>query len=295
MRTMQGRHRRPGARREPRRGNVGLLVTRIAAVLARLADASEPSSAHAVKAVSDVTIPFSAPPPSALSGKLHRPQGDGPFPAVVLMHTCVGPGPGPGKMALRLREAGYVALEVDSFGRRGVKTACGPEHPTPVDRVEDAFAARRYLSSLPFVDPQRIALVGWSHGGSAALWTWARNSDEARAASFAAIAAYYPMCFIDTDLYEDEDVASATAPLLILIGDRDEVTPTSLCRSFVDLARKLGRDASMAEFAGATHAFDEIEQPTEFQGHRQVPDPAAALAAGERLLRFLDGVLKTKR
>jgi len=178
-----------------------------------------------------------------------------------------------------------------------VTAVCDGKRPTPYDRVEDAFAARRYLSSLPFVDPDRIALVGWSHGGITAVLTWARKSEEARTASFAAIAAYYPLCAVDSDLYEDEDIASASAPLLILIGERDDWLPATLCRSFVDLATKLGRDASLTVYPGATHAFDSVEggKPVEFMGHRLVPDPAAALASRERLLGFLDGALKRKK
>jgi dienelactone hydrolase len=259
-------------------------------------------TAPRVEAISDVSIPFSAPPPSALTGKLYRPQGTGPFPAAVLMHGCSGLATGSTGMdnvALLLRESGYVALEVDSFLSRGVATVCDNpmKHPTQYERVDDAFAARRYLSSLSFVVPDRIALVGWSHGGTTALLTWARKSDEARSASFAAIAAYYPYCFINVAAYEDEDITSASAPLLILIGERDDWCPVAMCQSVMDQATKLGRDTSMTVYPGATHAFDSVSggKPQEFMGHRLAPDPAAALASRERLLEFLDRTLKRKR
>jgi dienelactone hydrolase len=284
------------ASRQARR--LALLVSALA-LLASCRSSVAPTAPRQ-EAISDVSIPFSTPPPAALAGKLYRPQGTGPFPAAVLMHGCAGMvGMGRDNVALLLRKSGYVALELDSLTGRGVTNVCddpmGMKHPTSLDRVEDAFAARRYLSSLPIVDPDRIALVGWSHGGITALLTWARKSDEARTASFAAIAAYYPYCFIDSDMYEDEDVASASAPLLFLIGERDDWTPTTLCRSLMDLATKLGRDASMTVYPGATHAFDDVDQPVEYLGHRLVPDPAAALASRERLLEFLDRTLKRKR
>jgi dienelactone hydrolase len=68
-------------------------------------------------------------------------------------------------VALLLRDPGHVALVVDSFSwpSRRVFTVCDDpsgESPTSLERVEDAFAARRYLASLTFVDSSRIGLVG---------------------------------------------------------------------------------------------------------------------------------------
>jgi dipeptidyl aminopeptidase/acylaminoacyl peptidase len=61
-----------------------------------------------------------------LAGELYRPPGNGPFPAVVLLHPCSG------RLAPRLEQAdaarytalGYVLLAVDSFGARGISDGC---------------------------------------------------------------------------------------------------------------------------------------------------------------------------
>jgi dienelactone hydrolase len=55
--------------------------------------------------------------------ELVRPDGGGPFPAVVIMHDCSGLGPrssgAPGRWAKELVGRGYVVLMPDSFSTRG--------------------------------------------------------------------------------------------------------------------------------------------------------------------------------
>jgi dienelactone hydrolase len=259
-------------------------------VLAALALACAPTLRY-VEPVEDVSFPVKAS--VELSGLLYRPNGRGPFPAVVLMHGCAGLAGSITSMenvALLLRDSGYVALVVDSFFQRGVHNVCdnpAGKSPSFSERVDDAFAARRYLSSLAFVDSSRIGLVGWSHGGITALITWTQNSAVSGTAPFAAIAAYYPYC-------SKADVSSASAPLLILIGERDDWTPAFLCQDLVANATALGRDTSITIYPGATHAFDSVigGKSIEVQGHRLTPDPAAGRDSRERLLAFFGRTLK---
>jgi dienelactone hydrolase len=79
------------------------------------------------------------------------------------------------------------------------------------------------------------------------LMTWARNSAVPGAAPFAAIAACCSYC-------SSEDLRSAKAPLLILIGERDDWCPAALCQRLVAGATALGCDASVTICPGATHA-----------------------------------------
>jgi dienelactone hydrolase len=62
-----------------------------------------------------------------LKGILNKPQGQGPFPAVVILHGCSGI-EGMKKYldiwAQRLASWGYVSLMVDSFGPRGESDIC---------------------------------------------------------------------------------------------------------------------------------------------------------------------------
>jgi dienelactone hydrolase len=228
-----------------------------------------------------------------LSGHLYRPEGAGPFPAVVLMHGCGGPTWQQDRAAIALRDSGYVALSVDSFSTRGVSEVCSSAgrrprpSPTAWDRVEDALAARRFLSSLPFVDADRIGLVGWSHGGFTALLTWARDQAVPGRGPFAAVVAWYPYC-------PAGDLAAGGPPLLILIGDRDDWTPSPRCESYLVRATAAGRTASLKIYPGATHAFDREGRDAEYLGHRLVRDPEATRDARRRLLEFLASTLRAE-
>ena len=85
-----------------------------------------------------------------LSGYLYRPDGPGPFPAVVMLHGCGGLMTRSGKIAANarfwaeyLRDHGYVALLVDSFTARGIDEVCTGRHSLSAgrDRADDARGA----------------------------------------------------------------------------------------------------------------------------------------------------------
>src|SRR5512140_1480438 len=60
-----------------------------------------------------------------LTGRLKNPGGVGPFPAVVLLHGCGGISQRRDhRWAERLTGWGYVTLQVDSFGLRGLSSVC---------------------------------------------------------------------------------------------------------------------------------------------------------------------------
>jgi dienelactone hydrolase len=135
---------------------------------------------------------------------LSKPAGDGPFPAVVILHDCSGLGPRSSGMAWRwsseLTRRGYVTIWPDSFTSRGrpkgVCTEISPPRVTFERRAGDAYAALAYLASLPFVDARRIAVMGGSHGGSSTLAAIVDAPENAKRtdAGFAAAIALYPAC-----------------------------------------------------------------------------------------------------
>src|SRR5207237_532894 len=57
-----------------------------------------------------------------------------------------------------------------------------------------AYAAPAYLRSLQEVAPDRMALQGWSNGGSATLAAMAVGAGRTRANGFRAGLAFYPAC-----------------------------------------------------------------------------------------------------
>src|SRR5271169_322887 len=117
---------------------------------------------------------------TTLSGRLYRPAGDGPFPAVVALHDCGGLSHRPitdaqlfAQWANLLVDKGFVVLFPDSFGSRGLGPQCRETNRkvrASRERVADANAARRWLQSQKYVRPERISLLGWSNGGTSVLW-----------------------------------------------------------------------------------------------------------------------------
>lgn len=196
-----------------------------------------------------------------------KPDGPGPFPAVVMMHDCSGLGPAssgaPGRWAMELVGRGYVVVIPDSFSSRGhasgVCTVPLPQRRVdvgPERRARDAYAALDYVRALPYVDARRVGVMGGSHGGSttlAAMLAPASDSDSLareKRAGFAAAVALYPRCVVRASAYEP------VAPLLILIGEKDDWTPAEPCRKLAEAARAAGHPVAIKVYPGAHHSFD---------------------------------------
>jgi dienelactone hydrolase len=98
---------------------------------------------------------------SSLEMAIYKPDGAGPFPALVLVHTCGGLRPEIGDWAKNALARGYVAFVIDSLGPRGVKSVCIPPSPVNIWRgVKDAFQALEHLQRVDLVDQSRVGLMG---------------------------------------------------------------------------------------------------------------------------------------
>jgi len=211
--------------------------------------------------------------PTMLSGLLLRPPGNGPFPAVVLMHSCNGLREPDGSEAKRfyvwarhLRDEGFVTLLVDSYGPRGLQRLCPlPERERPIktdrERVRDAYGALLYLQSRKDVRAQDVGAMGWSNGGQAVLWTIA-DSNRERPASLpqgdfrAALSLYPGGCRLAQQAQWNTKV-----PFLMLVGEADDYTEAKPCVDLASSARASGAPVDITLFPGAHHAFDEPDMP----------------------------------
>jgi dienelactone hydrolase len=224
-----------------------------------------------------------APRPAALAGYVTQPDGQGPHPAVVLLHGCSGL---PSSRA-RLEEwaawyhgRGWVSVVLDSFSPRGVGSVCLRNQVGPYDRAGDAYAALRYLAGLPFVRQDRIVIHGLSHGGWTALRALEDSPFGARPLRFAAGVAYYPVCAgIRRPLY---------APAIVLIGERDDWTPAPPCRALHERTRDDPHPLELTVYPGAYHSFDfpgplRMNEYGKLLGHA----PDAARDAERRVDAFL--------
>jgi dienelactone hydrolase len=183
---------------------------------------------------------------SDIQGYLTRPRGDGPFPAVALLHSCLGLPVDRRSIAGALASWGYVALFVDDFTSRGIKETCAVDF---AEGVPDAFGALAFLSTLRYVDPARIGAVGYSQGADSALTIASSRFASAFAIpvdrKFKVAAAFYPPC-------ENQASVRMAIPTLILIGALDDVTAAADCA-------RLASDSSEVElvvYPGAYHGFD---------------------------------------
>jgi dienelactone hydrolase len=222
-----------------------------------------------------LSIPTLAPDGTAepIPATLRQPYGPGPFPAVVFLHDCSGlsrsSSGAPQRWAKELLHYGYVTLIPDSFTTRGHPSGvCTDASPSriavdPTRRTRDAYAALAYLRTLPAVDGQRVGLMGGSHSGSTTLATLVTPDPAlevgaaARHAGFAAAVALYPGCArLDSGRASPAGVYAPTAPVPILIGDKDDWTPAEPCRQLTAAARAAGYPVTIKIYPGAHHAFD---------------------------------------
>lgn len=251
---------------------------------------------------------------TSLVGYVFEPgdAGSGPHPAVVLMHGRSGAystnahGVYDAATLSARHQAwghewaaqGYVAVLVDSFGPRGYVQGF-PRHsydqrPAELDEVTirplDAYGALAYLRSRPDVAPEKIGLMGWSNGASAALaaMTWDASGlkwPNAKPA-FRAALAFYPGCRLKGQF--DERPLRPYAPVLILHGTDDEEVSSEHCVELAQRSRSAGGNVEIELFEGATHGFD---SPTP---NRQALEAnrIAITEATERALEFFDRHVK---
>ena len=193
-----------------------------------------------------------------------RPEGAGPFPAVVVLHACNGAnGVVTHQWMKRLVEQGYVVALPDSFTPRGYPTGvCGNGNDVrPELRRADAYLALHQLEVRADVQAAHIGLIGFSHGGWSVLTTMARDTGPLPSGAqhgFAAAVALYPFCEQRYQFRTYEPVG----PLLILAGALDDWTPAAPCESLAERSAAAGLPVTIHVYPGAGHAFDSFAPPT---------------------------------
>lgn len=239
-----------------------------------------------------------------LHATLYRPSGPGPFPAVVALHDCGGLTQRPntlsqlyGSWAQHLVAGGFAVLFPDSFGSRGLGPQCRVHQSkarSSRERIADAEAARHWLQAQNFIRPDRISLLGWASGGTAALWAVRPNAvPRDGGADFRSAAAFYPGC-----RRLRLTAWSARVPTLILIGSADDWTLAATCQQMVAGAHGRSARADIVVYPGAPHGFDRANAPLRLrtglahtanpsgEAHRGT-NPAARADALKRVPRFL--------
>jgi dienelactone hydrolase len=122
-----------------------------------------------------------------------------------------------------------------------------------VDRVADAFGAFFYLAAQPFVDRNRVGLLGVSMGARAVLAIAEKQVSEGVVnhddLTFKAGVAYYPRCGVLAD--------KTMFPLLIMVGSEDQWTPARACEERVAGRASDSAPVNLVIYPGAHHGFVE--------------------------------------
>ena len=190
------------------------------------------------------------------TGVLRIPRGEGRLPVVVLQHGSGGMAANIEMWSRELNAISVSTLALDGFtGRALTSVNTNQALLGRLNFVLDIYRALDVLAKHPRVDPQRVALMGFSRGGQAALYAslkrfhkmWNRSGIE-----FAAYIPFYPDCA--TTFVPDTEVADR--PIRIFGGTQDDYNPIALCKAYVERLRAAGRDAQVTEYPAASHAFD---------------------------------------
>ncbi|HQZ16709.1 MAG TPA: dienelactone hydrolase family protein [Vicinamibacteria bacterium] len=215
--------------------------------------------AASVSFASEETITFRSGTEN-VSAFLAKPDGPGPFPAVIVLHEWWGLDAWIKDQARALSKEGYAALAVDLY--RGKVTASQQEaHQlmmgTPIDRqTRDLKAAFAWLAERKDVVRTKIASLGFCMGG--------RNSFTLaiEEPTLAAAIVYYGAPPTDP-----ASIAKIKAPMLGNFGGDDEGPSPAQAREFEAAAKKAGKTFDLKVYEGAPHAFANPNNP--WKGYRK--------------------------
>lgn len=202
-----------------------------------------------------------------LHAQFYKPDGNGPFPAVIALHGCGGLGgqsepvlPRYRDWAEQLLKAGYAVLLPDSFGSRELGPQCREKERKVLarrERVADITASHKWLAAQSWVAHDRISLIGWAHGASAVLWAVRPQlATRGKEPDYRSAIAFYPECRISS-----RTGWSARVPTLLLIGAKDDVASPPLCKQMVDGARGRSALTRIVVYPTAAHDFDRANLP----------------------------------
>jgi carboxymethylenebutenolidase len=210
-----------------------------------------------------------------LQAFIARPDTLKPRPAVVVIHEWWGVTDHIKDVAQRFAREGFVAIAPDLYSRQGhvvtkdaaqaakLMQALSSQHV-----LKDLNATTRFLKSLPIVDTERIAVVGFCMGGTFSLMTAAHNSD-----SKASVVFYGQVPPTDSLKY-------LVAPVLYLHGSQDDWIVKAEAARLEQGLTQYGRPGQVVHYPDAGHAFFNDTRP---EAHR----PQEAQDAWQRTLAFL--------
>jgi len=213
---------------------------------------------------------------------LFAPDGPGPYPAVLVLHTSGGLQGADTDYAQRLTQQGYVTL-VPAFleaygitGRSRFTTFTSDAEPIYADLV----AALDMLARHDKVKGSKLGAVGFSNGGYFAAWLAATGKVQAAIGYYGA----YSGAGTDKSLGRFRDVfGAASSPVLLLHGAADGTVPVQVAQHLEQIIAAAQAPVQLQIYPGVDHRFDRVPVPAA---------QAAAADAWQRSLAFLQQHLK---
>jgi len=254
-----------------RRRNFGLMALAATAILALSA-----ALAHAETAEIRVGVK------QTMRATLITPDGNGPAPAILLLHTSGGLQEADIDFGRRLAREGYVVLvpaflEAYGISPRGRQAAFTTE-AEPI--YADFLAALDTLKHHPRVAGGKLGAIGFSNGGYFALWLAATGKVQAGVSYYGALSG----AGTDRELSRFKDAFDkGSSPVLILHGTEDGTVPFAAAQHLSKVVAAAGSPYEFYPYDGAGHRFDRSGSSA---------DQAAAADAWQRTLAFFGKYLK---
>jgi dienelactone hydrolase len=195
--------------------------------------------------------------PVALAGELRIPRpGTEKFPAVILIHGSGGISATLARWVDELSSAGIATFLVDSFSGRGiVNTITDQSQLDTLPMMVDAYRALALVARHPRIDAGRIAVMGFSKGAVAAVYSSNERFRKMYGPSNVEFAAHIGMYTPCNTTYRDDDKVSSK-PIRLFHGQADDWVAIQPCRDYVERLRRAGADVALTEYPGANHGYD---------------------------------------
>jgi dienelactone hydrolase len=206
--------------------------------------------------------------PVTIAGELRLPRpGTDRLPAIILVHGSGGISGYVTDWEQEFNAMGVATFVIDSWSGRGITSVVFDQSQLGrLTQLFDLYRALEILEKHPRIDPSRIAVMGFSRGGQAALYSsvkrFQRLHGPLSGREFAAYVALYPTCLL---YREDEDISAK--PIRIFHGGADDYVPVGWCRAYAQRLKAKGFDIQHTEFPGAYHVFDwqALRNPTRIE------------------------------
>jgi dienelactone hydrolase len=232
--------------------------------------------------------------------RIFVPDGPGPFPTLIFFHGCGGLLQSRLDMAERVRKWGYAVVAVDSIASRNIeegRNLFGGGQVLGPERAGDALVSLADVRRMDFVDPDRIAMIGWSHGGWTLMEMLAfdpphgrpvtlRKNPDGGLEGLRSVTLFYPYC----GFASLGNRWRAPIPTLFLLGGSDRVARPQPCVEAANALRSDGLPVQLQVFDDSGHGFDVPPAPGET---RDPPfDSKIAERSNQHLRDFLSETMR---